>query len=321
VAVGQQFLVAGGDTGYVCPANADCALPAKPVADGAIFDPDNGIWRPIADAPIPFYSFNAVAIGDTVYVLAVGTDATDWTPSVLAYDVPTDSWTTLPHDNFSGGQLVSAGSTLVAIHGTDENGGGTDVRYDPESDAWIDLPDDPLGPSFDREAVWTGGRLLLAAKDLVDSPGSEEPAVVRLATLDLDTNTWMQLPDSDIIGWSPQSVGDYVVFPTVGIADGGEVGNWGRDVSYGGIFEPATGVWKDLGVGDSSGLASGTVVGERIIIGWSLLDPATGETTNVPGLPGETRLSATTAGSDDSLFVWGGSIGADHQADGYLIRF
>jgi hypothetical protein len=323
VAVGQRFLVAGGDTGFVCPPNADCSSPAAAVADGAIFDPQSGVWQRIADAPIPFMSYSAVAIGNTVYVLAAGTGATNWISSVLAYDVTTDSWSTLPAEDFSWGALVAAGNTLVVISGSDENTVRPDVRYDAEAGTWVDLPDDPLGPSFDREAVWTGDRLLLVGKDLAVVTAGGEPSFVRLASLDLSTNEWTRLPDSDIIGWAPRAVGDYVVFPSPGGADGGEVDNWGREIPYGGIFQLATGEWKDLGVGDGryGDVAFATVVGERIVIGNSLLDPATGETTRVPGLPGQSRVSATAAGSDDSLFVWGGSIGADHQADGYLIRF
>src|SRR5690606_35019681 len=98
-----------------------------------------------------------------------------------------------------------------------------------------------------RETAWLDDRLLLTAKDLVASPGSDGPAVVRMSVL-VDWSAWGPPVDTEVIGWGPVAVGERVVFPGTRSADGGTVNRWGRAYPEGGTYDPATGTWTDLPV-------------------------------------------------------------------------
>lgn len=325
--VADRFVVVGGWSDRACPPTADCVLdPGAALRDGAAYDPAADAWAPIAPAPVALWTATAAVVGDTLYVLGAEADPAGDTvgePVLLAYDAGADAWATLPSPPEPWSALVAAGDVLLAIAGTDEHGPTTDAALDPATGRWRTLPDDPLGPSFDREAVWLDDRLLLAAKDLVPSPGATEPAVVRLAWLDADLATWSAPTDTEVIGWAPVAVGGHVVFPGLGDADGGEVGSWGRPYPFGGVLDVATGEWRPLpDVGDETTRAplAGVVVGDRVVVGDGLLDPATGDWARLPGVPGpEATERAVTAGGG-ALLVWGGAASSGNLADGYLLR-
>lgn len=149
--------------------------------------------------------------------------------------------------------------------------------------------------------------------------------LTRLAVLDATFQRWTLLPDSDIIGGSPVWVGGRVVFPGTGSADGGEIGNWGRDYFFGAIFDPGTGSWVRLPTPPRrwSGL-EGVVggVGDRAIVGGHLLQPRTLAWTKLPPAPwGQGyRGSQTFATGPGTVFVWGGDDGRDNLSEGYLMR-
>jgi hypothetical protein len=323
--VDGRFVVMGGWSSPSCPPNADCAPPAESaLRDGASFDPATKRWTPIADAPVPVAGLNGVVAGGRVYLLTPEQERADSPTSFLSYDPGSDTWTKHPLPP-TWGALVAAGSAVVAVPESDENGATTDAAFDIKTNKWQRLPDDPLGPSFDRSAVWTDGGLLLAAKDLVPNPGADGPALVRLARLDDGFSRWSTLPDSEIIGWGPMAVQDRVVWPGTGSADGGGVGNWGRDYFEGGIFEPASGQWQALPRAPWKPAlgAYPVVAGSRALVAGHLLDPATGRWTRVPKLPGEQRAAATVIASPDLLLFWGGSTIGERPANfdtGYLLH-
>ncbi len=324
VPVDGRFLVLGGMAGPPCPEDAACTVSQDPVLrDGATFDPHTGAWAPIAPAPAPVSGDNAVVLDGALYLLSGEEWRSDVPASVLRYDVSSDAWTRLPAPpGWLNDRLVAAGGRLLSISPSDEVYPMRDWIFLPESGEWGALPDDPLGPSIHREAVWTDGALLLTAKDLTAFPGTDHPPIVRLARLDLDTLEWTKLPDSAIIGWSPTVVGELVVFPLVGTTNGGRVNNWGRDLPLGGVLDPATGRWRSLPDPPQGGGLLGEVLaaGDRTVVGGHLLDPATGEWMLVPLLPHVGRTAATVAALDDTILVWGGATGSDNLADGYLLR-
>lgn len=325
LSVGQVFMVVGGWDSPACPPYASCVAPEHPpLSDGALFDPATGEWVQIADAPVPVSGHNAVVIDQTVYLLTPDRGRPDSPGSFLSYNVNTDAWTELPAPPPGLGALVPAGEQLISVANSDEQNPAVDALFDPASAEWRELPADPLGPSFDREAVWVGDRLLLTAKDLVPSPGSDKPAVVRLAAFDLRTGEWELLPDTEIIGWTPTFVNGLVVFPTLGFADGGEVSNWGKEYPFGGIIDPTGSGFAAL-PGNATDLRQttfdGIVVGEAVIVSDFLLDPVTGTTTRIPASPAGQLMEPTIVGGTDSLFVWGGSSGTENTSGGYLLRF
>jgi hypothetical protein len=331
--VGGRFVVTGGRTDRPCPPAASCAGPVKPAErDGAAFDPTTGVWSVIAAAPTPISGRNVAVVDHQLYVLV---EATDVEPAAFVrYDPGADRWDRLPVPSQNWSTLVSADELVIAVAGSDEHRASVDLALDPKTKTWRRLRDDPLGPSFDREATWFDGRLLLAAKDLVDNPGADGPALVRLAWWDPDSDAWSAPTETELIGWGPRAVGDRVVWPDTDSADGGEIGNWGRSYDAGGILDPATGSMSALPTApDRDGLvASGLVVGSRVVVGpdlgarrtrhgGHLLDPATRSWTRLAPLPGSDRSAEVVAANDHTIFVWGGgSTDSNNLADGYLLR-
>ena len=337
--VGDKFLIVGGWSDQPCPPNADCNIAEPALRDGATYTPYSGVWQSIAPAPAPVSQYSSAVLNDDLYMLTfdvsnggvkVGTDGRVLL-SFLRYDLETNAWTTLPTPP-SPGALVAVGDKMLAIPGSDENLVGVDSVFDPASQSWTALPDDPLGPSYDRQAVWLNDSVLLTAKDLVESPGAKGPSRVRLASLDSGFTSWNTLRDSEIIGIGPLAVAGRVVFPFYGSADGGDESPWTRPLAYGGIFNPADQTWTALPelpgptpIDEYDNGHPPQAVGNQVLIGGRLLlDPVTGTVTALPAPRWSERIEATVITGPDSILVWGGATydaaaaGANH-ADGYLL--
>ncbi|WP_157720358.1 Kelch repeat-containing protein [Friedmanniella luteola] len=324
--LGGRFYVVGGWSDPPCPPAASCAAPARPPhRDGAAFDPATGRWRAIAPAPTPVGGvLQMTVVGQRLYVLTGSLDRADSPVSFLSYDPGADAWSTLPAPQLADPQLVAAGTKIVAVGCSDEQEAAVDAVFDPVTERWRRLPDDPLGPSYGRSAAWLGDQLLLTASDLVPSPGADGPPLTRLAVLDDGLTDWTLLPDSDIVGGHPTWVADRVVFPMTGSEDGGTIGTWGRHHANGAILDPATGTWTSLPEPPEGRSALDGVigsVGDRTLVGGQLLQPRTRTWTRVPAAPwGQGyRTSQTIVTGPDGVFVWGGSDEADNLAEGYLL--
>ena len=249
---GERVLVIGGSDGQPCPPNADCAMPVgPPLTDGAAFDPSSGEWAEIAPAPLPLGHLSGAVLSDVLYVFVQGLEPAPGRRGFLAYHVADNRWEELdapPVPGVTNLELVAAGDLLVAYHPSQESGVSPDLLYDPATGEWTDLPVDPLAPSFDRSAVWTGRELLLVGVEVVPNPNSARPSLYRIAGLDLASASWRQLPDSEVLGWNPTWfwAGDRLINPSIGSADGGQVNNWGRAFPFGGILDPVSGAWSPL---------------------------------------------------------------------------
>jgi hypothetical protein len=318
-----RFLVLGGLAGPACPAEGDCTVSERPaLRDGATFDPATGTWAPITPAPLPVTGDNAVVLDCALYLLT----GRAWRPAgltgVLRYDLRSDAWTQLPAPPGWNPRLLAAGDRLLAISPGDDQHSTHDWVYLPESGRWEALPDDPLRPSVQREAVWADGAVLVTAEDLVTSPGSAQPAPARMARFDPGTGRWAELPVSDMIGRSPTVVNGLVVFPPTAPAGSGEAGTRSKTGQVGGILDPGTGEWLRLPAPPPGGGLPGErlVAGGRTVVGGHLFDPATAEWTLVPDLPGPARRSATVAAVDGTIVAWGGSAAGGNLSDGYLLR-
>lgn len=246
---GTEVIVVGGEPQAWCPPGGDCAVPDfAPLADGAAFDPADGTWRPIAPAPLTFSgNASAISVHGSVYVLVRGFEVRPGgTGGFLRYDVATDTWHQLPAPGDDWYQITALGSTVVAYSSSDEAGERPDLVLDVTTETWQPLPPDPLSPSFGRAMVEVDGDLYLFAHDLVPNPGSEVPSLLRAARLDVANGVWELRADSEILGGLPVALGEAVVFPNSGSADGGEVNNWGRSYPYGGIYDTANDRWSPL---------------------------------------------------------------------------
>jgi hypothetical protein len=337
--IGDRFLIVGGWSGQPCQDTGDCVDPEPAQRDGASFNPYTGVWARIAPAPIPVTQYSSAVVNGDLYLFAfdaangpkVGADGRAQV-SFLRYNLDSDAWTTLPAPP-SSGALVVAGDRLVSIAGSDENLVGVDSVYEPATETWTALPDDPLGPSYDRGAVWLGDSLLLSAKSL-DGLEADGPSPVRLATLDSTLGIWSALPDSRVTGLGPLAVAGLWVFPFYGTTAEGVARNSGVEtLSEGGIFNPADQTWTAL-----PDLPAGTLlheyangqppqpVGNQVLIGgkW-LLDPMASALTELPTPTWHNRTEATVVTGPDSILVWGGvTYDADdgsvaNRADGYLL--
>lgn len=301
---GHEVLVFGGDPGKPCPPNADCVRRNTYTRDGAAFDPVSGSWRRLADAPhgIPDHVPDAFVNGHLY--LTVGT-------RLLDYDVESDAWVQVdaPSD-VEWRDLVVVGDKLVLPSGSDESGVHPDRVFDPSSGEWSTLPDDPIGPAFDRGLTATGSGAVLTGKELVPNPGADGPALVLAARLDEDLKTWHRLPDSDQLGgWAWGWTGERLVDPTPGGADGGEIGNYGRTVPYGGILDPATGQWSRLPDAPKEGSGGWPVDahhGPLFATGGWLYDDEAGSWTRLPRAVDGPESPGSAAFMGGRLLVVGG---------------
>lgn len=321
-----RFVLAGGWSSRPCPDGASCAMPEEPaLRDGAAFDPAGGTWSSLPDAPTPIGDpTRSVVVGRRWYVLTMDLGLPDSPDAFLCYDADRNRWSTLPVPPRMDVTLIGTDAAgILAIGGSDEQGVTEDFRFDPDRARWTRLAEDPLGPRFDREGAWLGDRLLLAARELVASPGAERPSLARLALWDPIADRWTKGADTEVIGWRPTWVGERVVWPKIGGGDGGQTGNWGRHYSYGGILDPRIDQWTALpsppagpGLGDDVVLTIGT----RVTVGGHLLDPVRLDWINVPESPIIDRNGSAVVAGDSTILVWGGADDWDNFADGHLLR-
>lgn len=322
--VAGRFVVVGGWSDPMCADTGDCDVsPDALLEDAAALDPATGQWRAAASAPVGVVAASTAVVGDALYILTPDRGDVDAPASLLRFTPDDDTWVSLPLPPGEPMALVAAGDALVAVGYSDEYGTAIDSVLDPTAQTWRALPDDPLGPSFDRQAVWLGDRLLLTAKDLVPSPGSQVPSVVRLAELSGDLSTWGAPRETEVIGWGPVAAGGRVVFPELGSADGGEVNNWGRSYPMGGVYDPADGSWDglpDIDEPDRPTRLPAIAVGDRVVVGDGLLDPVDGGWEALPDQPWGDLYEQAVASGGGVLFVWGGATAEENVADGYLLR-
>lgn len=310
---GEEVLVVGGETGTTCPPFADCAEPNESAKDGAALDPGTGKWRPIATAPlaVPAYTRGVVVAGR----LFVRVDRT-----LLAYDIEADRWAQLPRPVSTWYDLVADGDRVVLVNGSDEQGERRDLVYDVRRAAWSHLPDDPIGPAFDRGMVATPRGLVLLAHELVDNPGGgDRPSIVIAALLDRDTGAWSRLPDSDQLGGGHWTVlGDRLVDATVGSSDGGgpEPGDYGREVPQGGVLDLASRTWSRLPSPPRERDRGWAVdaVGDPVVAaaGWCY-DDGRGTWTPIPRPPGAPERPGPAVWAGDRFVV----VTGERRGDDY----
>jgi hypothetical protein len=233
---GREVLVVGGDPGAPCPIGADCARANPYRADGAAFDPVARQWRRIADAPagVPDLAPHAYVAGH----LFVSTRA-----ALLDYDVRADRWRRLrllpEPDRYL---LAAAGDSLLLHSGSDEDGVRPDYTYDVLNHRLARLPDDPLGPTYDRTIVATPAGLVLTAVRLSPNPTGHDP--LRAALLDQRTGTWRRLPAGRSMVGSTWWSGHRVV--NVGLEEAGADHGSVRWRPVGSSLDLATLQWEPL---------------------------------------------------------------------------
>ncbi len=236
---------------------------------------------------------------------------------LLDYSVADDAWTERPIAVGTPCQLVGDHNRVVFASGTDENGVLPDRVLDLETGNWSTLPEDPIGPAYDRVITSTPDGLVLTAKELVDNPGADEPSLTLVALLDPETNTWKRLPDTGQIGgWQWTWTGRHLLAPELGEADGGEVGNWGRSYPYGGTIDVPSGAWSPLAdAPDDYGRTSliGALGVRYSNVGGYLYDDEDESWTILPEPAGVPEYPGAPIWADDQLIIIGGTDWDDND--------
>ncbi|WP_144127330.1 hypothetical protein [Catellatospora sichuanensis] len=304
---GREVLLIGG-IDEPCPPGADCAGDPSPLREAAAVDPDTGRWRGLAEMPVALRWMHGVVVGGTAYVRGRSTGEDE---VLLAYDIAADRWERAALPPAAESVLVAAGNMLVAMRGSEETAAGPDYRYRPDTGRWAELPADPLGAGFDRTMVWTGRELVLFDRELVPNPGADKPAVARAALLDPARGTWRRLPDSQQLSTGPWLVdGRRLVNPSLGGADGGQVGNWGRTYHNGGVLDPATGTWSalpDPPPAEWGGSAFNATSAVYASSSGPVLNAATGRWSVLPPLTKDEVTGHTVVAAGNRLLVFGGA--------------
>ncbi|BCJ74990.1 hypothetical protein CS0771_45340 [Catellatospora sp. IY07-71] len=314
---GDEALIIGGSDAP-CPPSADCAGDPDPLTSAAAVNPDTGRWRSIADLPVALRWAQGAVVGGVAYVQG---HTIDGGFALLAYVIDADRWEQVPLPAGEADlQLVAAGDLLVAVRGSHENTPGPDYIYDRAQRRWQQLPVAPLGAGFDRAMAWTGRELVLFDHELVPDPGARRPAVTRAAVFDPATGEWRRLPDSQQLSTGPWlAAGGSLVNPSLGGADGGQVGNWGRTYPNGGILDPANGTWSALpdppGGYEAGGSAYGATSAVYAGQPGPVLNTAVGVWQNVAPLPTGDANEHTVVAAGNRMLVSGGVrwVGTDAE--------
>jgi hypothetical protein len=202
---GSELLAWGGCT---APADEECA----PSKAGVSFDPGDGKWTAIENAPRPGSSASAVWTGaEAVFLHNEGGRLEG-----QAYDARAGTWRTLPRAPVParwGGAIVWTGAEVILWGGgkpgepTTRNG----AAYDPARNEWRRLADAPLGLN-EFDAVWTGSEMVVFGS-LLDNRNMAATKTAVGASYNPAEDVWSALPPSEL---SPQAsaaawIGDRVV--------------------------------------------------------------------------------------------------------------
>lgn len=316
---GERLLVIGGSSADPCPPGASCTGADRPPhRNGAAYDPAVGRWQPIAEAPVPIGHANGAVLDRTLYLWAPEFDGATQR-AFLAYHIDGDRWERLPIPDgvpeLTSLRLEATDDAIVAYPRTHEPQVQPDRIYDPAGRTWSQLPADPLSPDYDRSMVWTGNQLVLLAIPIDEGaqPNSTRPSLYETASWNPGDDAWTALPPSQVVSWDSSWfwVGDRIVNPSLGSADGGDTNPWDRPYPFGGMFDPASNTWSDLP--DAPTPAGGyelesSVAGRDIVVssdGWALHVP-TGQWARLEQPPGAPDEATGTAWGDGRVYVWGG---------------
>jgi hypothetical protein len=253
------------------------------------------------------------------------TDAAGARSGALPYvSLGADSWYAptafSPRKSFSA---VWTGAELIVFGGTSLTTGqalADGARYNPATDDWVMIPEDPTdpghfrtaGPHTGHVAVWTGTRMLLlggsASATCPCNGAASSLAYVPSASQWLPTNIWATLNTGSSLGVSPQ----YVL--SVGGRD-----YWGNQAYDSMLIDLVTGVSAYTYDGVSGAARQGASVvwdGSRFLVfGGTFATPqlgvafapATGswEALEQAGQPAA-RTEAAAAWTGSEMLVWGG---------------
>ncbi|MEM8488173.1 MAG: kelch repeat-containing protein [Bacteroidota bacterium] len=191
-----------------------------------IYDPADSTWTTGSLPPdnMQLHHFQAVAIGDTIYIVSAYTDTfpdENAVEEVLKYAVNTDTWvvgSTIPASRRRGsGGAVHYNGKIYLVGGSTGGHGGSAVRknqfdeYDPVTDTWTTLPSAPFARDHVHAAVVGNKLYVIGGRN-----GSNGDNVEEVDVYDFNAGSWSTLPGASDFpipraGASSVAVGNYVV--------------------------------------------------------------------------------------------------------------
>jgi N-acetylneuraminic acid mutarotase len=225
----------------------------KPVE---VFDPETNIWEQLRPTPLEMHHFQAVTIGDTIYVAGCMTGPYPEEPpvsNIYMYVPETDTWVKGPEipenrQRGSSGAVVYDGKIYLAAGIQLGHTSGTvawfDV-FDPKTGEWTALDDAPhIRDHFhavvvDGKLYCVGGRN--TSYHTEDNFGAFFSApVTAVDCYDFDSRTWTTLPNELPVG---TAAGGIAHFGNTILYFGGESGQE-RAHSETQCLDLATGTWS-----------------------------------------------------------------------------
>jgi hypothetical protein len=285
-------------------------------SEGALhaWSPATDTWRELADGP---FTGTSTAVTGVVWtgselVVVNGGSGEGGAPDegTAIYDPGSDTWRSVDQlpitygfaDTFwTGSQVVVVGTDQSdqRAHGTH---GLVVVALDLDAGTWREVPGNPLADIERRNwgfAVWTGSELVVGggwaqtaegaalSEQLVAEnrqPTTEERAIIQLygardvAAWDPATDTWRSLPDA----------------PTAVTGSDRYADSW---------------------LGDRALLWSLPDDGPRAAAQPILFDPATGDWTEVPPIPGGFHAEAPAVWTGEELVIWSGEPASEDTTE------
>lgn len=223
----------------------------------AAFDPATDTWRAVAAPPEGVGPYGIALAWTGTHVVAVtGGDLADARidTTVALYDPATDTWTSgASTEPLSPDSVVVATPDEVLVVGGANTDPGDDAldevlvrAYDPEADAWRELPWGlSPGSRVNMVVAWTGDRLFVGGGMTFD--GDEQARATEAALLDPATGEWTEAAPAPTGFFGPLEgpavwTGDRVV--TVGAGDGGlPISVPGPNAAL--AYDPATDTWTE----------------------------------------------------------------------------
>ena len=237
---GEELLIWGGSDGRQ----------ERFFDDGAAYDPKTDSWRSLPEAPIESRAPLSVWTGQELIVWGTAIRVADRPRDGAAYDPRTDSWRRIAQSpiELTDATAVWTGREMIvfgaALHGGNfpESKTAIGAAYDPETDAWRELPESELSPQAST-AAWNGREMI--AWDYLNGTAAYAP----------HADSWRTLPKVplDDAECSPSSVpvGAYVF------------GNYCGPLA---LYDPAADRWHDISRREFFGFGFQLVAAEPAVL-------------------------------------------------------
>lgn len=270
-------------------------------------------WGTSPPLPAPGSEFGAAVLDGTIYV-AGGFDVES---RLFAYDSVASAWTeraALPERRHHAALAALDGYVYLA-GGHDHGSQAVDTswRYDPDVDAWEDIPPMPQGPRGALGLAALDGRIYAVGGSSMDLSG---PATADCACFDPVMMEWSMIEPMPTAREHLAIGAASGLLVAIGGRNGGDVAPEMAGATE--IFDPGTASWRagsplpvprsGMGIASSGDaiIVSGGEGIEGLYVDVNRYDPVTDAWDALPSLPGG-RHGAASAHIGDRLYVIGGS--------------